>query len=43
MARQQLGLVLGNLAELRFERFSNAGMQRASRLTQKGAVGRVLN
>ena len=43
MARQQFGSALGNLGELALKGFNNAGMKSASRLTQKGAVGRVLD
>jgi hypothetical protein len=43
VARQQFGLVLGNLRELTFQRFGNASMKRAPRLPQQGAVGGVLH
>ena len=43
VTRQQLRLVLGNLGELAFEGFGDAGMKRASRLAQQRAVGRVLH
>ena len=42
VTRQQSPAGLGNLSELAFKSFSDASMKRASRLTQKGAVGRVL-
>ena len=43
MTRQQLRLVLGNIGELAFEGFGDAGVKRASRLAQQRAVGRVLH
>ena len=43
VTRQQLGLVLGNLRELAFEGFGDAGMKRAARLAQQRAIGRVLH
>ena len=43
VARQQLGLVLGNLSELAFEGFGDASVKRASRLAQQRAIGRVLH
>jgi hypothetical protein len=41
VTRQQLGLALGDLCELAFERFSDFGMKRASPLAQQCAIGRV--
>ena len=41
MARQLLGLVLGDLRELTFEGFGNSGMKRTSRLAQQRTVSRV--
>ena len=43
VTRQQFGLVLGNLGELAFESFGDAGVKRASRLAQQRAIGRVLH
>ena len=43
VTRQQLRLGLGDLGELAFERFGDAGVKRASRLAQQRAVGRVLH
>ena len=43
VARQQFGLGLGNFGELALKCFRNAGVKRSSRLTQQGAVGRVLD
>ena len=43
VTRQQFRLVLGNLSELAFKCFGDAGVQRASRLAQQRAVGRVLH
>ena len=43
MTRQQLGLAFGDVGELAFEGFGDAGMKRASRLAQQRAVGRVLH
>ena len=42
MTREQFRLVLGNLRELALKSFGDAGVKRASGLTQKSAVGRVL-
>ena len=43
VTRQQLRLALGNLGELAFEGFGDAGVKRASRLAQQRAIGRVLH
>ena len=39
----QFRLVLGNVGELAFESFGDAGVKRASRLAQQRAIGRVLH
>jgi hypothetical protein len=39
---QQLRLAFCNLFKLAFERFCDAGVKRAARLAQKGAIRRVL-
>src|SRR5262245_36365802 len=41
VARQQLGLVLGDLREPTFERFGDSGMKRSPRLAQQRAVSRI--
>jgi hypothetical protein len=43
VARQQFRLVLGDLGEVAFKRFSNTGVQRAPWLAQQGAKRGVLN
>ena len=43
VTRQQFRLVLSDLGEVAFEGLGNAGVQRASRLAQKRAVGRILH
>jgi hypothetical protein len=43
VTRQQLWLGLGNLGEMTFDGFRNAGVQLPSRLSQRGAVGGVLH
>ena len=43
VTRQEFRLVLGNVSELAFEGFGDAGVKRASRLAQQGAIGRVLH
>src|SRR5262249_36608977 len=42
VTRQQLRLVLGSLRELGLKGFSDTGVERASRLAQQRAIGRVL-
>ena len=42
VARQQLGLGLGDVRELTFESFGNASMKRASWLPQQSPVSRIL-
>src|SRR5262245_11947997 len=41
VARQQLGLVLGDLREPTFKGFGDSGMKRTSRLAQQRAVSRI--
>ena len=43
VTRQQFRLTLGDLSELAFQGFGDASVQRAPRLTQQRAVGRVLH
>ena len=43
VARQELGLALGDVGELAFEGFGDAGVKRASRLAQQSAIGGVLH
>src|SRR5262249_17909622 len=43
VTRQQLGAGLGKLSKLVFQGFNNTSMKRASGLTQKSAVGRILH
>ena len=43
VTRQQFGLALGDLRELAFKSFGDAGVERASRLAQQRAIGRVLH
>src|SRR5262249_53560882 len=43
VTRQQLRPTIGNICELAFERLSDAGMERASRLTEQRAIGRILH
>ncbi len=43
MTGQQLGLVLGDLAELALEGFGDSSMKVASRLAQQQAIGRILH
>ena len=43
VTRQQFRLALGDLGELAFEGFGDAGVKRASRLAQQRAIGRVLH
>ena len=43
MTRQQFGLVLSDLSELTFQSIGDAGVERASRPAQHGAVRRVLH
>jgi hypothetical protein len=41
--REQLRLAMGNLGNLVFERFGNAGVQHAARLAQQRTIGRFLH
>ena len=43
MPRQQIGLAIGDVWKLAFDRFGDPGMKRASRLAQQRAIGRVLH
>ena len=43
VARQQLGLTLGNFTELILKRFDDPSMKGASRLTKQCSVGRILD
>src|SRR5262249_50763722 len=43
VTRQKLGLTLGDLRELAFERVGDASVKLASRLAQQQAVGRILH